>query len=215
MCWSQAARPAPGAARSPRVLDHRLAHEIGARRGRRVGRGCDPREQLIGLLLRRATARDGLLDERLRVRLAAVSGLLGDILQDDLDARFRAHVGDRRAHHARTEDDSLLGRVGLDALRPPAVSVDLLQVEEERLDHVLGDLPHEQVHEVAPLDLDRRVEVDLGALDSRRHDVVRRRVVGALQLLAQVRRERRQVLRELRVRRRATGDLVALHVPRL
>ena len=96
-----------------------------------------------------------------------------------------------------------------------AVAVDLLQVEEERLDHVLGDLAGEQVDEVAALDLDRGVEVDLGTLDGRGHDVVRRRVVGALQLLAQVRREGRQVLRELRVRRRAAGDLVALDVPRL
>ena len=98
---------------------------------------------------------------------------------------------------------------------PAAVAVDLLQVEEERLDHVLRDLAGHEVDEVAALDLDRVVEVDLRALDRRGHDVVRRRVVRALELLAQVGRERRQVLRELRVRRRAAGDLVALDVPRL
>ena len=104
---------------------------------------------------------------------------------------------------------------GLEPLGAAAVAADGLQVEEERLDHVLGHLAGEQVDEVAALDLDRGVEVDLGALDGRGHDVVRRGVVGALELLAQVRREGGQVLGELRVRRRAAGDLVALDVPRL
>ena len=78
----------------------------------------------------------------------------------------------------------------------PRSPLTALQVEEERLDHVLRDLAGGEVDEVAALDLDRVVEVDLRALDRRGHDVVRRRVVGALELLAQVRRERRQVLRE-------------------
>ena len=128
---------------------------------------------------------------------------------------LRAHVGDRGAHHARAEHDDLLRGERLDPLGPAAVTVDALQVEEERLDHVLRDLAGHQVDEVAALDLDRVVEVDLGALDRRGHDVVRSRVVRALELLAQVGRERRQVLRELGVRRRAAGDLVALGVPRL
>ena len=103
----------------------------------------------------------------------------------------------------------------VDPLGPVAIAVDALHVEEERLDHVLGDLAGHQVDEVAALDLDRVVEVELGALDRRGHDVVRSGVVGALELLAQVGRERRQVLRELGVGRRPAGDLVALGVPRL
>ena len=198
-----------------RVLEHGLDHQVGAGRRRRIVGRRDPRQQRVGLLLSRAAPRDRLLDQTLRVGLALLGRLQRDVLEDDLDARLGAHVGDRRAHHAGAEHDHLLGLEGLDALRTVAVAVDLLQVEEERLDHVLGDLPGDQVDEVAALDLDRRVEVDLRALDRRRHDVVRRRVVGALELLAQVGRERRQVLGELRVRRRAAGDLVALDVPRL
>ena len=53
------------------------------------------------------------------------------------------------------------------------------------------------------------------ALDRGAEDVVRRRHRRALELLAQVGRERRQHLRERRGRRRAAGDLVALDVPRL
>ena len=101
----------------------------------------------------------------------------------------------------------------LDPLRSAAVAVDLLQVEEERLDHVLRHLAGDEVHEVAALDLQRVVEVDLGALDRGGHDVVRGGVVGALELLAQVGRERRQVLSQRRRRRCPARDLVALHVP--
>src|SRR3712207_2007674 len=103
--------------------------------------------------------------------------------------------------------------------RPPRSTLfpytTLFRSEEERLDHVLRDLALGEVDEVPALDLERRVDVDLGALDGDRHDRLGRRVVRALELLAQVGRERRQVLRELRVRRRAAGDLVALLVPRL
>ena len=175
----------------------------------------DQREQGVALLLRGLAALDALGDELLRVALAALGGGLVDVLEHDLDAGLRAHVRDRGAHHARAEDHDLRGLEGLDRVRPPAVPVDLLEVEEERLDHVLGDLALGEVHEVAALDLQRGVEVDLRALDDRGHDVVRRRVVRALDLLAQVRREGRQVLRELRVRRQAARDLVALDVPGL
>ena len=114
------------------------------------------------------------------------------------------------------EDDDLGRLERLDALRPAAVAVDLLQVEEERLDHVLRHLAGDEVDEVAALDLERVVEVDLRALDRRGHDVVRGGVVGALELLAQVGGERRQVHRQRRGRRRAAGDLVLLvGVPRL
>ena len=51
------------------------------------------------------------------------------------------------------------------------------QVEEERLDHVLRDLAGGEVDEVAALDLERGVEVDLRALDGGGHDRHRRRVV--------------------------------------
>ncbi len=125
------------------------------------------------------------------------------------------HVRDRGAHHAGAQHHDLLDRRRLQRLRPPARALHGLQVEEERLDHVLGHLAGHQVHEVAALDLQGDVEADLRALDRRGHDVVRRRVVRALDLLAQVRGERGQVGGELRVRRRAARDLVALDVPRL
>ncbi len=198
-----------------RVLEDGLDHEVGARGVSRVGGRRDPREQRVGLLLGGAPARDRLVDERLRVALAALGGLGGDVLQHDVDAGLGADVGDRGAHHARAQHDDLGRLERRDVGGPATVPVDLLQVEEERLDHVLGDLARDEVDEVAPLDLAGGVEVDLRALDGRGHDVVRRRVVRALELLAQVGREGRQVLRELRVRRRAAGDLVALDVPGL
>ncbi len=92
------------------------------------------------------------------------------------------------------------------ALGPRRALVDGLQVEEERARHVRRDLPAGELGEVARLDRPGVVDVDLGPLDGRAHDVVRRGHRGVLELLAQVGREGRQVLRELRHRRRTTGD---------
>ena len=113
------------------------------------------------------------------------------------------------------EDGDLADLAGLDALGAAGAGVDGLEVEEERLDHVLGDLAGDQLDEVAGLDGLRGLEVDLGALDRRGEDVARGRVRGAVELLAQVGREGGQVGRELRVGRGAAGDPVALDVPGL
>ena len=56
-----------------RVLEHGLDHELGAGGVGRVGGRRDPRQQLVGLLLGRAPALDGLGDELLRVALAALA----------------------------------------------------------------------------------------------------------------------------------------------
>jgi hypothetical protein len=53
----------------------------------------------------------------------------------------------------------------LDALGAQLAGVDRLQVEEERLDHVLRVLADDQVGQVARLDPRGGVEVDLRALD--------------------------------------------------
>jgi hypothetical protein len=66
----------------------------------------------------------------------------------------------------------------------------------EGLHHVLCDLAAHQIDEVARLDRDRAGEVELRPFDRRGHDVMRRREVGAPELLAQVRRVGRQELRE-------------------
>ncbi len=128
---------------------------------------------------------------------------------------LRAHVGDARAHHAGAEHADLGGGELRYAGRPQRPGVDRLQVEEERLDHVLGVLPGHQRGEVARLDGARVVEVDLGALDGSSHDRLGSREVRALQLLAQRGREGGQHLRERRVRRGAAGHLVAVPVPGL
>jgi hypothetical protein len=95
----------------------------------------------------------------------------------------------------------------------------VLQVVEERLGHVLRDLPADQLGEVAGLDPERGVDVDLGTLHGRGQDVARRRQWGTLELLAQVGRERRQHRGELRGGakwcRSAARDPVAGFVPGL
>src|SRR5439155_6279691 len=95
--------------------------EVGAGGGPRVSRRRDAGQQRIGLLLRRAALGQRLVEQTLAVGLAAVGGGLVDVLEGDLDARLRADVGDRGAHHAGAEYDDLGGRERLGALRPGAV----------------------------------------------------------------------------------------------
>lgn len=119
------------------------------------------------------------------------------------------------AHHPGAEDGDLADRSGLNALGAVGAGVDGLEVEEERLDHVLRGLADRQLHEVAGLDDLGGLEVDLGALDGGGEDVARGRVGRAVGLLAQGRREGGQVGRELGVRRGAARDAVAGLVPGL
>src|SRR5690606_27693813 len=105
--------------------------------------------------------------------------------------------GDAGAHHAGAEDGDPPHLAGLDAAGAVRAGVDGLEVEEERLDHVLRDLPGGQFDEVAGLDDLGGLEVDLGALDGRGEDVARGRVGGAVGLLAQGGGERGQVGGEL------------------
>ena len=164
---------------------------------------------------RHPAARDRLVEDRRGVGLALLGGLDADVLEHDLDAGAGGRVGDAGAHHPGAEHAELRGGELLDALGPQLAGVDRLQVEEERLDHVLGVLADDQLGEVARLDPRRGLEVDLRALDGRGQDRARRRVVRALGLLAQVGRERRQERRELGVAGRAAGHPVARPVPRL
>ena len=126
---------------------------------------------------------------------------MADVLEHDVDAGLGRDIGDAGAHHAGAEDADLGDRGRADALGPRAAGVDRLQVEEERLDHVLGDLAGDQLGEVAALDAARGVEVHLRALDGGGQDRPRRGHRRALELLAQQRRERRQDRRQ----RRAAG----------
>ena len=91
----------------------------------------------------------------------------------------------------------------------------MLQVEEERLDHVLGDLAGDQLGEVAALDPAGGVEVHLGALDRGVENRPRCRHRRTLELFLQQRRERREDRRQLGAARCAARHLVPLGIPRL
>ena len=132
---------------------------------------------------------------------APAGGPHGDVLEDDVQAGAGARVRDPGAHHARTQHRHPGHRGDLDrpaGLAPPLTA---LQVEEERADHVLGDLPGQQADQYRVSIGQRGVQVDLGALDRGGQDRLGRRQPGTLELLAQGGRERRQ----LRGQRRLAG----------
>ncbi len=136
-----------------------------------------------------------------------------DVLEHDLHAGAGAGVGDPGAHHAGAEDADLGRLPGLDPGRAQLPAVDRLEVEEERLDHVRAVLVDDQLRQVARLDPAGGVEVGAGALDGRGQDRPLGRVVGALELLAEQRRERRQERRHGPRPRVAAGHRVAGGVP--
>ena len=197
------------------VLEDGLDHEVHALEVGGVGGRMDPAQQRVGLLLGGASALERLGLQLLRVALALLRGLEGDVLEDDVEPGLGRHVGDTGAHHARAQHADLGDRGLADALRSGAAGVDGLQVEEERLDHVLRDVAGGQFGEVAALDAAGGVEVHLRTLDRGGQDGPRGRHVRALDLLAQQRRERRQDGRQRRAGRGSAGHLVALGVPRL
>ena len=108
---------------------------------------------------------------------------------------------------------TLVARYVGDALGTQRSGVDRRQVEEERLDHVLGLLADDQIGQVARLDPAGGLEVGLRALDRGGHDRPRRGVDRALGLLAQQGREGGQERRQLGVARGAAGHLVARRGP--
>jgi hypothetical protein len=197
------------------ALEHGLDDHVAAREPARLGGGLDERERGVRRLTRHGALRHALLEDLGGVGLALLGALERDVLQHTGDAHGGRGVGDALPHHASAQDAHLLGERLRDVLRTAGAAADLLQVEEERLDHVLRDAAGGELHEVAALDALRGVEVHLRALDGGAHDGARRRVVRTLQLLLQVGRERRQVARELGVAGRAAGHLVALGVPGL
>src|ERR1700749_4785949 len=105
--------------------------------------------------------------------LAALGRLERHVLEHDRDAGLCAHVRDAGTHHAGAEHDDLCRtkRFGPILRVPSTVTAFLLEVEEERLDHVLGDLSGDEVGKVPSLDLRGSLEVDLSALDSGGDDV--------------------------------------------
>lgn len=197
------------------VFKNRLDHEINALEIGGVGGRGDARQQGVAALLCGAAPLQRLGLQLFGVALAFSGGLKADIFEYHLIAGLGRDVGDAGAHHARTQHTDPLDRGLADAFGPRPAGIDGLQVEEERLHHVLGDLAGDQRREVAALDAAGGVEIDLCPLDRGGQDGPRRRHRGTLELLAQVRRERRQNRRQTRRRRGAAGHLVALLVPRL
>ncbi len=196
-----------------RVLEDRLDDEVAPGQVGRVGRRRDPGQHLLGLRSGQPAAIDRLGVELLAVGLPLGSGLGGDVLEHDLHPGAGARVGDARAHHAGAEDGDL-GRLELlDPLGTELARVDRLQVEEERLRHVLEVLADQELGQVAALDPAGGVDVDARSLDRRREDRALGGIDRALGLLAEQRRERREERRELRRLRGAAGHPVARAVP--
>src|SRR5699024_2266302 len=147
--------------------------------------------------------------------LARLGGGVRGIPEGDLDAGLRCGVGDCSIHHSGSEDPVLPDLTGLVPVRSGTAGVDVAEVEEERLDHVLRHRSVGEVDEVPGLDRQRGVDIDARTFDGRGEDRARGRHRRALGLTAQHRRQSREHRGELGRGRRSARDLEALDVPGL
>ena len=175
----------------------------------------DPVENGLGLLLGGLALGQSRLLALDRIGLALLGGGELDILEDDLDAGLRRGVGDGRTHHSGSEDPELLDLSGSDTVRAGAAGVDVAEVEEERLDHVLRHRSVGEVDEVPGFDRQRGVDVDARPFDGRGEDRTRGRHRCALGLAAQHRGQPRKHRGQLGRGRGAARDLEALDIPGL
>ena len=198
------------------LLEHGLddevaALEVGVVRGRR-----DAGQDLVGLVLRHLAAADGLVEQLLRVALAALGRLDRDVLEHDRHAVAGGDVGDAGAHHAGAEHGHLGRQPLLVAVGTRRAAVDRVQVEPERLDHVLRDLARGQVDEVAALDRSARCRSRRVAPSTAAHMMWCGAGIGApLSCFFRLPGKAGSMLGELRVGRGAAGHAVALGVPGL
>ncbi len=198
------------------VLEHGLDHDVTVGQVGVIDGRLDAVQQCLGLLLGGLATLQRLGLQTLGVGLALLGSLHLDVLQHDLHASLRCHVGDRCTHHAGTNHAQLLELLLLNVLRAGAATVAVLQVEEECLHHVLGGRAGDQLHEVAGLHGQGLFDVlQLCALNGGLQDGLRSRHRCALDLLGHISREGRQELCQLRVGRGSARDLEALLIPRL
>ena len=160
-------------------------------------------------------AGDGLVEDALGVGLTLLRRLQRRVHKDYVDAVAGANIGDASAHHPGAHDQRLGRLVDGVTLGSCTTLGDVLQVEEESLRHVLGDLAGGETCEIASLDLFGCREVDLGTFDRGGHDGERCGHRCALDLLAQIGGECREHHGESGVARRTSGHLVARRIPRL
>ncbi len=148
------------------------------------------------------------------MRLAPIGRCQVDVLEHHVDTGRRADKSDTRPHHPGAEHADFFRHIRHETFRTRTTGIDLVELEPEGANQVFRDLAGDQLCEVAGFNQLRRVEIHLGTLHRRTQDFLRRgqRTLG---FTAQDRRCNRQHLGDFRVRRRATWNLKALHVPAL
>ena len=93
-------------------------------------------------------------------------GLVQIHIHDDAGNAFLGRgQRDARSHHAGTQDAYFGGFPRCKTAGSGFTSLDGIEVEEERCDHVLGGLTHHQLGQFAALDAGSGVVIDLCSLD--------------------------------------------------
>ena len=194
------------------VLEHRFYDQVAALQVVVRSRGLDA-AQNFGLCLRfhAALVYAGLRDLG-GIAFAGICLFLAHVFQYRGNALAGLAVGNARTHHAGAQQAYLGGLEGWHTCRAAGSALDRVQVEKEGVDHGLGLRAGHELGEVAALDTQRGLDVDLQALDHAGHDGFGGREKAA-RLFLNHRGGYRQHLRNGWVAGQAAGYFVALGFP--
>ena len=133
------------------VLKHRLDDQVTAVEITVLCGRSDQVQHLLRLVFGHAAALNALLQQPLGVGFAFLCRVLRDVLEDHFNARHGRDVGNTLPHHAGAQYAHLLGGLGLNIFRARGTAVNLIQIEEKRVDHVFRHRRERQFGQTAAL----------------------------------------------------------------
>ena len=118
------------------------------------------------LLRSHSTFVNSLLKQRFCVRLTLFCGFQTNVFKHDLNPHHGRGISDPLPHHTRAQHTNLLGFLWGNVFGTRGTTIDLVHLEEERIDHVLSLGRKRKLGQTPALDTHRRFEIDRKRLHS-------------------------------------------------
>ena len=154
------------------------------------------------------------MKQRFCVRLALFCGFQTNVFKHDLNPHHGRGISDPLPHHTRAQHTNLLGFLWGNVFGTRGTTIDLVHLEEERIDHVFSLGCQRKLGQTPTLDTHRRFKIDRKRLHCHVKNLFGRRQ-QTTRILSNHRCAHSHHLRYLWITNVATGDLVAFCIPRL
>ena len=100
------------------------------------------------------------MKQRFCVRLTLFCGFQTNVFEHDLNAHHGGGISDPLPHHARAQHSNLFRFLWGDIFGTRGTTIDLVHLEEERIDHVLSLGRKRKLGQTPALDTHRRFKID-------------------------------------------------------